>query len=158
MLIEYIIGQMRFKTAKVIILAYLVLLLLNSAYCHLDNMDNDFLMRTSRATEDIHVNIKNRYSDLPSFAKVILLTNIRVGGDAAYFGIKALYDRPDLPVYMDQQAYDIERKGTQYLFHPKPDFDFSGVYVFAYAENGGFKELAVGPGGEISLDVRAGGH
>ena len=158
MMIESITNQMKPYIAKTAVIIYLAILVINSAYCHIENYKNDFLMRASRSTEDIHKNMKKKYPELPSFAKVILLTNIRVGGDESFFGIRALYDRPDLPVYMDEQAYIIERKGVEYLFHPKPGFDFSGAFVFAYAENGGFQELAVGPGGQIELKVKTGGN
>jgi hypothetical protein len=102
--------------------------------------------------------MKKKYPELPSFAKVILLTNIRVRGDASYFGIRALYARPDLPVFMDEQVYQIERKGNEYIFHPRDGFDFSGAFIFAYAENIGFRELAVGPNGQINLRVKAGAY
>ncbi len=154
--LDNLLSRLGQKSARALALGYVVILFVAGGYNHRADMRDDFIMNAARATRQIHLGMKKRYPALEPWAKVILLTDIRTHGDPSYFGIKALYENPDLPVFVDRQAYDIRRAGKEYLFSPRPDFDFTGARVFAYTKRDGFVELPMGPDGSLTIRPRAG--
>jgi hypothetical protein len=112
----------------------LALVVLSSGINYYIERRDNFVVNLARSTLTIHRGMKSLHPDFPRGARIIMFTDFRVHGDPTHFGIRALYNRPDLRVILDEQAYRIERKGNDILLIPRPDFDYTGVYGFAYTK------------------------
>jgi len=130
------------------------LILLNSALNRYMVIRKDhWIMDAAKMTQRIHEDIKRLHPDFPQNAKIIILLEWGgVVGDEDLLGIKAVYMRPDLQVFINEAATQVIKKNKVITFLSRKDFDYSNSFVFIYTTEEGLSEFKVGPEG-IRLSI-----
>jgi hypothetical protein len=153
--LELFLDRLRPATARAVFIGYLCLVLLVSGYGYYERETYGFTNTAARATRAIHDGIMALHPTFPPRSKIIILSELRMKGDASHFGLRALYHDPSLQVFTDEQAYSIAKTPEGFALLPRPDFNYVGVFVFAFSKRNGFMEINVGPDGSLPLSVKA---
>lgn len=153
--LEILLDRLRPATSRAVFIGYLSLVLLVSGYGYYQRETYGFTNVAARATRAMHDGITARHPTFPPHSKIIVLSELRMKGDASHFGLRALYRDPSLQVFTDEQAYQITKTPEGFALSPRPDFNYLGVFVFAYSKRDGFMEINVGPDGSLPLSVKA---
>ena len=119
-----------------------------SAHLHLASFHGHWVVNLANFTKELHHVMKKRYPEVPTGKKVIVGAGFETMGDPAIFGIKALYDDPDLTVYSMRQAFNVKDTKRGYELLPRPGFDYSDTIMFVYDLKQGPVEYLVSPDGE----------
>lgn len=102
---------------------------------------------SARGYQVFHRELLAAHPTLPPGARIVVTGDLRGLEDASLFGLRMLYHRPELQVYLDEQVFQVEQSQDAFTFSPRPGFDYRNVMIFSFTAKNGFREFAISPDG-----------
>jgi len=136
-------SRVRKDWAGIVMMPLLLLLLVSSGSKYHNLYKTNFLIKSAQTNRTIHERLKQNHPDFPPGSELIFVTPY-YEKDPLLIGARALYNRKDLKIFVNDQAVSVKPTGDGLVISKIPGFDYRNSYIFV-ADEGLFQEIRPDP-------------